>query len=420
MGVRLNYIRSLQIGYNKLIGKTISNYSDVVLLKSILDENLDENISLSSLRRFFGLISPTKPNKKTLDILSKGIGFRNFLHFCDSEGKNIKWNSLRLIILIEQKEILTQEDINGLINLKNENIHLFSYFIFQIIIKEKFNLLINIFSNPEILPEETHKIGEVADSMTQAMRKLSIKSINELTSYLNSSYLLRNFLIYHSVDYNSFYGWYLKIIKSDKIYKNFNDSLFHELIINTSLFLSGNKINELRKVPNYMIKKIHPILLGRYIGLKTINSINDNLIFKNVPKGSEILFFYEIMTILILTKKFKTMSKIENLYYEQILTSNGDTFEDKISINLIAFSINNLKDNNSKLANLNLKLINFEAIVSSYHDFIKLLSCIPSYHIAIMDDNNESALKILQEYYELKNKLNFKYFSGKFLKTYFD
>ena len=81
MGVRVNYIRSLQIGCNKLIGKVISNYSDVVLLKSILDENLDENISLSSLRRFFGLISPTKPNKKTLDILSKGIGFRNFLHF---------------------------------------------------------------------------------------------------------------------------------------------------------------------------------------------------------------------------------------------------------------------------------------------------------------------------------------------------
>jgi len=69
---------------------------------------------------------------------------------------------------------------------------------------------------------------------------------------------------------------------------------------------------------------------------------------------------------------------------------------------------------------LNLKLINFELIVSSYHDFIKLLSCIPSYHIEIMNDNNESALKILQEYYDLKNKLNFKYFSDKFLKTYFD
>ena len=37
-----------------------------------------------------------------------------------------------------------------------------------------------------------------------------------------------------------------------------------------------------------------------------------------------------------------------------------------------------------------------------------------------MDNNNENALKILQEYCELKNKLNFKYFSGKFLKTYFD
>ncbi|MDA9057331.1 hypothetical protein N9K49_05750 [Flavobacteriaceae bacterium] len=420
MSVRLNHIRSLKIRCNKLIGRSISNHSDVLLLKSILDENLDENISLSSLRRFFGLISPTKPNKKTLDILSKGIGFLNFYEFCDREEKNIEWNSVRSIILIQQKEILTQEDINSLTNLKNENILLFSYFIFEIIIKEKFNLLTSIFNNPEILPEENYKIGKVSDFMTHAMRKLSIKSINELIPYLNSNYLLRNYLIYYSVDYNSFYGWYLKIIKSDKINKNFNDSLFHELIINTSLFLSGSKINELRKVSNYMIQKIHPILLGRYIGLKSINSINDNLIFSNVPKGSEMLFFYEIMTILIITKKFKTISKIENLYYEELLSRNGNTFEDKVSIYLIAFCVNNLKNNNFKLANLNLGLINFELVVSSYYDYIKLLSSIPLYHIAIMDNNNERAFKILQEYCKLKNKLNFKYFSVKFLKTYFD
>jgi hypothetical protein len=137
MSVRLNHIRSLKIRCNKLIGRSISNHSDVLLLKSILDENLDENISLSSLRRFFGLISPTKPNKKTLDILSKGIGFLNFYEFCNREEKNIEWNSVRSIILIQQKEILTQEDINSLTNLKNENILLFSYFIFEIIIKEK-------------------------------------------------------------------------------------------------------------------------------------------------------------------------------------------------------------------------------------------------------------------------------------------
>ncbi|MDA9234655.1 hypothetical protein N9P18_02075 [Polaribacter sp.] len=420
MSVKINYIRSLKIRCNKLIGNSISNHSDVLLLKSILDEKIEENISLSSLRRFFGLISPTKPNKKTLDLLSKGIGFLNFYDFCNSEEKNIEWNSVRSIILIEQKEVLAQEDINSLINLKNENILLFSYFIFQIIIKEKFSLLIKIFSKPEILPEEKHKIGKLSDFMTQAMRKLSIKSINKLIPYLNSNYLLRNYLIYYSVDYNSFDGWYLKIIKSDKINKNFNDLLFHELIINTSLFLSGKKINELRKVSNYMIQKIHPILLGRYIGLKTINSINDNLIFRNIPNGSEILFFYEIMTILVMTKKFETISKIEKLYYEELLTRNGDTFEDKISIYLIAFSVNNLKNNNSKLANLNLGLINFENIVSSYYAFIKLLSCIPLYRIAIMDNNNERALKILQEYCELKNKLNFEYFSVKFLKNYFD
>ena len=75
------------------------------------------------------------------------------------------------------------------------------------------------------------------------------------------------------------------------------------------------------------------------MGLKSIDSRDNHMIFNNVPKGSEILYFYEITTILILTKKFSSINKIEKLYYEELLSRNGDTFDDKISIYLIAFSI---------------------------------------------------------------------------------
>ena len=64
---------------------------------------------------------------------------------------------------MRQKKKITQENILALINLRNENILLFSYFIFEIIVKEKFELLNNLFKNQEILPKERYNSGSVAD-----------------------------------------------------------------------------------------------------------------------------------------------------------------------------------------------------------------------------------------------------------------
>ena len=57
-----------------------SNHNDVLLVKSMLEENLSknigENISLSSLRRFFGFIPSTNPNRKTDDIFVSPKAFK--------------------------------------------------------------------------------------------------------------------------------------------------------------------------------------------------------------------------------------------------------------------------------------------------------------------------------------------------------
>ena len=70
-------------------------------------------------------------------VARKGIGYVNFLNFCKSEEINTKWKLLELIIQIETEKKITQENILALINLRNENVLLFSYFIFEIIVKEK-------------------------------------------------------------------------------------------------------------------------------------------------------------------------------------------------------------------------------------------------------------------------------------------
>ena len=43
------------------------------------------------------------------------------------------------------------------------------------------------------------------------MRQLSKKSVAKLIPYLNSNYLLRNYMIYYSVDHNSFFGLQLSL-----------------------------------------------------------------------------------------------------------------------------------------------------------------------------------------------------------------
>ena len=61
----------------KKIGKKINSRGDCELVSNVILETLELEISYNSVRRLYGLINPTKPNKKTLNTLAKFVGYKN-------------------------------------------------------------------------------------------------------------------------------------------------------------------------------------------------------------------------------------------------------------------------------------------------------------------------------------------------------
>ena len=70
----------------KKIGKKINSRGDCELVSNIIFETLETEISYNTVRRFYGLINPTKPNTKTLNTLSKFVGYKNYIHFLQSHS----------------------------------------------------------------------------------------------------------------------------------------------------------------------------------------------------------------------------------------------------------------------------------------------------------------------------------------------
>ena len=70
----------------KKIGKKVKNRGDCELVSNVILETLELEISYSTIRRLYGLINETKPNIKTLNILAKFVGYKNYVHFLQSHS----------------------------------------------------------------------------------------------------------------------------------------------------------------------------------------------------------------------------------------------------------------------------------------------------------------------------------------------
>ena len=85
------YIDLLRLKCEEIISRPIKSNNDVAQLEIVLNRNISNPISFSSLRRFFGLVPQTKPIDKTLNKISEGLGYLNFTEFCKSTIRNNSW-----------------------------------------------------------------------------------------------------------------------------------------------------------------------------------------------------------------------------------------------------------------------------------------------------------------------------------------
>jgi len=98
---------------NAKTGHSISYAKDCLILSGQIMESTRRTISVSTLKRFFGIIkSPYKPSMFTLDTLSIFLGYQNFADLAEASENSCKadsWDQLK-----EQARVITAISLNSL------------------------------------------------------------------------------------------------------------------------------------------------------------------------------------------------------------------------------------------------------------------------------------------------------------------
>ena len=404
----------------KKIGKKVTNRGDCELVSNVILETLEEEISYSTIRRLYGLVNETKPNNKTLDTLSKFIGYKNYIHFSQNYSYKRKIDLNDIIY-----KMVSENDSEEIINLVNKTKKGSEDFISMVIIlirelwhNGNYNLInkifrlkalnFNSFSYYEVL-----KLGNSIGLLIRKKSKIAPILLNNI-NFLECVFLI--FVDYSSL--NTYYGDSLKIIKKNNF--KYDITLFSSALLEFRNFLNNKNVNKITFKAS-KTKRLHPILSGRLLSLKLLSvDPNKRLRILNthhkslLTKGNIISHYYELFTTSILQKKVEIMSflitrislKIEFYYQKTHLNSF-------YLMCLFYYKLTGDIENETKF----LKSFKLLDCRDSYKEFISLMHLIYLYNSTTTRINQK---KIKTRYLNLSKELNYSYFSEDFLLKYFD
>jgi hypothetical protein len=396
-------------------GFKIKNRGDCELLSELIFDKTSDTLSYNVLRRFFGLASYMKPNKTTLNTLAKYNGYNDYPDFLLQNPYESYWSSketLYDIINSDSREILmfinnlnikNKDSIDILITLCRELIHLKRFDILNEVFDSKI-IKFNNFAYEEIL-----HFGNSVGELLKTNYKIGKKLLSN-TNFLNFVYCIY-------VDYENINGYYSKWSKY--VYENTSDieiKCFAQGILQLKNFLNNQKVS-FDKFNSIDTSNFHPILQGRIFTIKILSSefcqddLTNKLKVLNVKNDSSILldFFYEPMTVALLSKNFSLMkaiidilskSKMNTKYYHQ----DYENLYHLMSLFYFHWS------NNKRIV---IKNNNINAFKYSYRGILKLYTLIIEYHLGnknITDLNKLNTLTTKMNYPLISKDYCFSYF----------
>ena len=404
----------------KKIGKKVTNRGDCELVSNVILETLEEEISYSTIRRLYGLVNQTKPNNKTLDTLSKFVGYKNYIHFTQNYSYKQKIDLTEIIY-----KTVSENDSEEIINLVNITKNSSEDFISMAVIlirelwhNENYNLINRIFRLKALNFNSFsyYEVLKLGNSIGLLIRK---KSKIDPILLDNVNFLECVFLIF--VDYsslNSYYGDSLEIIKKNNF--KYDITLFSSALLEFRTFLNNKNVNKITFKAS-KTKRLHPILSGRLLSLKLINEDSNktlellNTHYKSLLiKGNIIDYYYELFTTSILLKNIEIMS-----FLISRINLNVEFYYQKAHLNsfylmsLFYYKLTGDIENETKI----LKSFKLSDSRDSYKEFINLIHLIYLYSSTTTSANQK---KIKARYLNLSEKLNYPYFSEDFLLKYFD
>ena len=404
----------------KKMGKKITNRGDCELVSNVILETLEEEISYSTIRRLYGLVNETKPNNKTLNTLSKFIGYKNYIHFSQNYSYKQKIDLTDIIY-----KTVSENDSEEIFNLVNKTKNSSEDFISMVIIlirelwhNENYNLInkifrlkalnFNSFSYYEVL-----KLGNSIGLLIRKKSKLEPIFLNNI-NFLECVFLI--FVDYSSL--NKYYGDSLKIIKKNNI--KYDIAVFSLALLEFRNFLNNKNVNKITFKAS-KTKPLHPILSGRLLSLKLLSAdpkkrlgILDTHHTSLLIKGNITSHYYELFTTSILLKNIEIMSFIISR-----ITLKVEFYYQKTHLNsfflmcLFYYKLTGDLENETKF----IKSFKLSECRDSYKEFISLIHLIYLYNSTTTNSNKK---KIKIRYQSLSKKLNYSYFSEDFLLKYFD
>lgn len=281
------YIEELKFRVINKFGKNIISKPDAKELRDVIFLFQKEYLSESTIRRVFYLIPSGIASSVTLDILSRYIGFKSYMQFCDFCEKtmylSINDDSDELILNgLQEKNILSLLELN-----------LIAYRIIQCIKEQDYDGIIKYF-NHEPLYRLISSNDSTADFFGQKLGPYFEKQyyIKKPISILNTAYfiplVLHKYVDTQNKSLEMYYEW---IIIN---HNNKNDLIFSASVLSLNRIYS-NDFEEAEKYYQLIDKSFQlsaPVLNGRIALLDWYFSNDfDELIAKAKIYQDHLLFF---------------------------------------------------------------------------------------------------------------------------------
>lgn len=363
--------------------KSSINVNSVAELKLLMDEieiTTNESIGYNTLRRLFGFLPKAKPSIKTLNTLSKFLGFSSYSAYLNDKSIYDDWYFNQQLLQIKLSNQLIDKDIlfinSGISNSKN--IVSVAYLVGYFIEKKYLDLIIKLFNNLKVKRMGDSNTMKFATIVSHSFYTLKNEDALDLINNLNTIDNFRKTVPLYYVDYSRLNSRYGKILDSIRIQSNEpSDQLFVELMNSYKYFYTAKEKTEKFIEKPQEFNHFESVLKGRYYANQILWSSKlskhvKTSILKEIKKNNTSLFTQEIILSLIIKSHIDFLSELYNSFYEEIFEFDRWTSKTRIVISLLASALINIENNNLTMAIKNLDMIEIEKVEMGYYEFLSL------------------------------------------------
>ena len=301
-------------------GEEVNSLSNAKKLSKEISNCKNGDISYNTIRRFFGLISSKqkKYHIKTLNILSRYCGYKNFIEHQKFNDNYKLWRLINLINFSNKKiEDLKKikKNLGTIINNDPRRLTLLGLLTNKFLLQkneqhllELYNLKIdNIYASQMLMP-----VTNYCNLITSTLREYKFKNPQTITALSKKETFIRLYMHYF-VDYNKNNHNYISILQvsDDEPYYS-NDRAFKYLFLDTMSFFKSERLNykgldiPYKNLTNDFVK-------GRWIAISYLRDQN-KFNFKEFYKSDSILLATELLVFALVKKDIATLKVVCDCY----------------------------------------------------------------------------------------------------------